>query len=60
MGLMVGIGNGYDSSNKIPRVHFQSFNVSTDFSREDILELGRKAPYYELPRSQSKSVVKSK
>jgi hypothetical protein len=41
-----GLGNGYDSSNKIPRVHFQSFNVSTDFSREDIMELGRKAPYY--------------
>ena len=41
-----GLGNGYDAGNKIPRVHFQSFNVSTDFSREDIMELGRKAPYY--------------
>lgn len=41
-----GMGNGYDSSTKLPRVHFQSFNVSTDFSREDIMELGRKAPYY--------------
>ena len=26
--------------------HLQSFSVSTDFSREDIFELGKKAPYY--------------
>jgi len=41
-----GMGNAYDSSNKVPRVHLQSMSVSTDFSREDIQELGRKAPYY--------------
>jgi len=29
-----------------PLVHVQSVTVSTDFGREDILELGRKAPYY--------------
>ena len=27
------------------RVHIQNFSVSTDFSREDVMELGRKAPY---------------
>ena len=41
-----GIGNGWDSTNKVPKVHFQNLSVSTDFSREDILELGRKVPYY--------------
>jgi hypothetical protein len=41
-----GVGNGWDSTNGIPRVHLQSINVSTDFSREEVLELGRKAPYY--------------
>ncbi len=28
-----------------PRVHIQSFSASTDFGREDVLELGRKTPY---------------
>ena len=39
-----GYGNALndDGSN---RVHVQSFSVSTDFGREDILELGRKTPY---------------
>ena len=41
-----GVGNGWDSGAGIPRVHLQSVNISTDFSREEILELGRKAPYY--------------
>jgi hypothetical protein len=27
-------------------VHVQSVSVSTDFSREDVFELGRKTPYY--------------
>jgi len=38
-------GNGQfpDGSN---RVHLQSVSVSTDFSRDDVLELGRKTPYY--------------
>lgn len=29
----------------VPKVHIQSVAISTDFGREDILELGRKAPY---------------
>ena len=39
-------GNGYNFATKEPRVHLQNVSISTDFSREDILELGRKAPYY--------------
>jgi hypothetical protein len=38
-------GNGLDFSNGNNLVHLQSFSCSTDFSREDILELGRKTPY---------------
>lgn len=30
-------------------VHIQSFTCSTDLSREDILELGRRTPYYRAP-----------
>lgn len=43
------VGSGYanalntDGTN---RIHVQSVSISTDFSREDILELGRKTPYY--------------
>ena len=37
-------GNGLDGTT--PRVHLQSISVSTDFSREEVLELGRKVPYY--------------
>jgi len=40
-----GIGNGWNSSTKEPRVHLQSFSCSTDLGREDVLELGRKNPY---------------
>jgi len=40
-----GYGNAVNFSNGNNRVHVQSFSVSTDFSREDILELGRKTPY---------------
>lgn len=29
-----------------PLVHLQSLSISTDFSRDDVLELGRKTPYY--------------
>ena len=39
-------GNVWDNTNKVPLVHLQNFSVSTDFGREDILELGRKAPYH--------------
>ena len=30
-------------------VHIQNISVSTDFSREDILELGKKTPYFRAP-----------
>ena len=40
-----GYGNGLNFDNGNNRVHVQSFSVSTDFGREDILELGRKTPY---------------
>lgn len=41
-----GVGNGWNNTTKTPRVHIQNVTISTDFSREDILELGRKNPYY--------------
>ena len=41
-----GLGNGLNFDGTGPRVHLQSISVSTDFSREEILELGRKVPYY--------------
>ncbi len=51
-----GYGNGsfayvngaYDPSleGSPNRVHLQSVSISTDYSRDDILELGRKSPYY--------------
>jgi hypothetical protein len=37
------VGTGYN--NAATNVHIQSVSVSTDFSREDIFELGRKVPY---------------
>lgn len=43
------VGSGYANaldSNGSPRIHVQSISISTDFSRDDILELGRKTPYY--------------
>ena len=39
-----GYGNAVASSG--PLIHIQNFTCSTDFAREDILELGRKNPYY--------------
>lgn len=42
-----GVGNAIDGTN--PRIHVQSVTISTDFARDDILELGRKAPYYRSP-----------
>jgi len=32
-----------------PSVHMQNVSISTDFSREDILELGAKTPYFRAP-----------
>jgi len=42
-------GNNWDSTAKSPRAHIQNCTISTDFGREDILELGRKTPYYRSP-----------
>ena len=39
-----GYGNGLNGTT--PRVHIQNFTCSTDFGREDILELGRKAAFF--------------
>lgn len=43
-----GVGNASsagDNPTGVPLVHIQSFSASTDFGREDVLELGRKSPY---------------
>jgi hypothetical protein len=45
-GIATANVRGYDKFGFTPNVHVQSFDVSTDFSRDPILELGRKAPYY--------------
>lgn len=42
---VVGTGAGNGISNGQNLIHVQNFSCSTDFSREDILELGRKTPY---------------
>lgn len=45
----MGAANGAtttDLGTAEPLVHLQSISISTDFSREEILELGRKVPYY--------------
>ena len=41
-----GYGNALNFADGSPRIHVQSFSCSTDFSREDVFELGRKTPYY--------------
>ena len=43
---VVGSGYGNALGPNGPRIHIQSFTCSTDLAREDILELGRKNPYY--------------
>jgi hypothetical protein len=43
---VVGSGYGNALNGTEPRIHVQNFSTSTDFSREDVLELGRKTPYY--------------
>lgn len=40
-----GASRGNGVSGDTPLVHLQSFSASTDFGREDVLELGRKNPY---------------
>jgi len=42
-------GNAWNDTDKVPTLHLQNFSVSTDFGREDIMELGRKAPYHRAP-----------
>lgn len=44
-----GVSNGYlgvYGSGGAPRVHLQNISISTSTGREDLLELGRKGPYY--------------
>jgi len=40
-----GMSNAFNSTTNTNRVHLQNVSVSTDFSREDILEIGRKTPF---------------
>jgi hypothetical protein len=42
-------GNNWDDTYKVPKIHIQNITMSTDLGREDILELGQKAPYYRAP-----------
>lgn len=42
-------GNNWDSSLNKPKVHIQNITISTDLGRDNILELGQKAPYYRAP-----------
>jgi hypothetical protein len=42
-------GNALAGNTGEPLVHIQNISISTDFSREDILELGRKTPYFRSP-----------
>lgn len=37
-------GNGVSAG--VPLIHVQNVSINTDFSREDVFELGRKTPYY--------------
>tara|TARA_Y100001963_G_scaffold159385_1_gene262832 strand:- start:659 stop:1828 length:1170 start_codon:yes stop_codon:yes gene_type:complete len=48
-GDLLDSGNGFNFSTGQPRVHLQNISISTDFSREDILELGKKSPYFKSP-----------
>jgi len=43
--IATGYGNGLSADGTANAVHLQNVSISTDFSREDILELGRKTPY---------------
>lgn len=43
------VGSGYGNAlgpDGNPRIHIQNFTCSVDLGREDILELGRKTPYF--------------
>ena len=41
-----GVGNGYNATAGANYVHLQSVSISTDFSRNDLFELGKKTPFY--------------
>lgn len=41
-----GTSAGNSVSDGIPLIHVQNVSINTDFSREDVFELGRKTPYY--------------
>ena len=43
---VAGTGVGNSVSAGIPLIHVQNVSINTDFSREDVFELGRKTPYY--------------
>ena len=43
------VGAATDSTTGSPLVHMQNISISTDFAREDLLELGRRVPYYKAP-----------
>ena len=42
----LGAYDGYSVFGSGQAVHLQNVSINTDFSREDVLELGRKTPYY--------------
>ena len=44
-----GTASGNNWLNGAPIAHIQNCTISTDFGRENVLELGRKAPYYRSP-----------
>tara|TARA_R110002020_G_scaffold103752_17_gene243197 strand:+ start:3207 stop:4304 length:1098 start_codon:yes stop_codon:yes gene_type:complete len=44
-----GVATNAHVTSGSPLVHIQNVSISTDFSREDILELGRKTPYFRAP-----------
>jgi hypothetical protein len=43
---VAGTGIGNAKSGTLNLIHVQNVSINTDFSREDILELGKKTPYY--------------
>jgi hypothetical protein len=43
-------GNNWDSVKLTPKAHIQNCSISVDLGREDINELGKKAPYYRAPQ----------
>jgi hypothetical protein len=49
VGSTATAGNNWNSTLNAPKAHIQNISISTDLGREDILELGRKAPYYRAP-----------